>query len=67
MGDLLREPHLLILRPGRRAFKIKSPWHIMVDQLNITEKSGQAIDVPAGIGANLGPTLPAKGHLLDLK
>ncbi|MBB4200633.1 DNA topoisomerase IA [Rhodoblastus sphagnicola] len=38
----------------------------MVDQIVITEKSSQAKDVRAAIGARYGDILPAEGHLLDL-
>src|SRR3954452_24268714 len=38
----------------------------MVDQIGITEKTGQAKDVRAAIGSRYGDVLPAEGHLFDL-
>jgi DNA topoisomerase III len=38
----------------------------MADQIVITEKSSQAKDVRAAIGARYGEILPAEGHLFDL-
>ncbi len=38
----------------------------MPDQIVITEKSSQAKDVRAAIGARYGDILPAEGHLFDL-
>tara|TARA_R110002020_G_scaffold260972_1_gene475349 strand:- start:1700 stop:2014 length:315 start_codon:yes stop_codon:yes gene_type:complete len=39
----------------------------VVDQIVITEKSGQAKDVRAAVGSSFGTILPAAGHLLDLE
>ena len=39
----------------------------MADQLVITEKTSQAKDVRAAVGARYGDILPAEGHLLDLE
>ena len=38
----------------------------MPDDLVITEKTSQAKDVRAAVGARFGPVLPAEGHLLAL-
>ncbi len=38
----------------------------MVDQIVITEKTSQAKDVRAAVGARYGSILPAEGHLIDL-
>ena len=38
----------------------------MADQIVITEKTSQAKDVRAAVGARYGDILPAEGHLLDL-
>ena len=38
----------------------------MSEQLVITEKSSQAKDVRAAVGARYGEVLPAEGHLFDL-
>lgn len=38
----------------------------MADQIVITEKSSQAKDVRAAVGARYGAILPAEGHLIDL-
>ena len=38
----------------------------MTDQIVITEKTSQAKDVRAAIGARYGVVLPAEGHLFDL-
>jgi DNA topoisomerase-3 len=38
----------------------------MADQIVITEKSSQAKDVRAAVGARYGTILPAEGHLIDL-
>src|ERR687893_59313 len=38
----------------------------MPDDLVITEKTSQAKDVRAAVGARFGPVLPAEGHLLTL-
>src|SRR3954470_17898470 len=38
----------------------------MVDQIVITEKTSQAKDVRAAVGARYGEILPAEGHLFDL-
>ena len=38
----------------------------MTDQIVITEKSSQAKDVRAAVGARYGVILPAEGHLFDL-
>src|SRR5712664_2637591 len=38
----------------------------MADQIVITEKTSQAKDVRAAIGARYGDVLPAEGHLFDL-
>ena len=38
----------------------------MTNQIVITEKSSQAKDVRAAVGARYGAVLPAEGHLLDL-
>jgi DNA topoisomerase-3 len=38
----------------------------MPDQIVITEKTSQARDVRAAVGARYGPILPAEGHLIDL-
>lgn len=40
---------------------------VLVEQIVITEKSSQAKDVRAAIGAQYGQILPAEGHLLDLQ
>ena len=39
----------------------------MTDQIVITEKTSQAKDVRAAIGARFGAVLPAEGHLFDLR
>ncbi len=39
----------------------------MADQIVITEKTSQAKDVRAAVGARYGDILPAEGHLLDLE
>ena len=38
----------------------------MADQIVITEKTSQAKDVRAAVGARYGNILPAEGHLFDL-
>jgi DNA topoisomerase-3 len=38
----------------------------MADQIVITEKTSQAKDVRAAVGARYGSILPAEGHLIDL-
>ena len=38
----------------------------MADQIVITEKTSQAKDVRAAVGARYGAILPAEGHLIDL-
>src|SRR4030081_2343101 len=38
----------------------------MADQIVITEKTSQARDVRAAVGARYGSILPAEGHLFDL-
>ena len=38
----------------------------MPDDIVITEKTSQAKDVRAAVGARFGPVLPAEGHLLAL-
>src|SRR5215218_4486981 len=38
----------------------------MPDDIVITEKTSQAKDVRAAVGARFGPVLPAEGHLLTL-
>ena len=38
----------------------------MADQIVITEKTSQAKDVRAAVGARYGDILPAEGHLIDL-
>jgi len=45
-------------------FKLRS---FMADQIVITEKTSQAKDVRAAVGARYGDILPAEGHLLDLE
>jgi len=39
----------------------------MADQIVITEKTSQAKDVRAAVGARYGTILPAEGHLIDLQ
>jgi DNA topoisomerase-3 len=39
----------------------------MADQIVITEKTSQAVDVRAAIGSRYGEVLPAEGHLFDLQ
>jgi len=39
----------------------------MADQIVITEKTSQAKDVRAAVGARYGAILPAEGHLIDLQ
>ena len=39
----------------------------MGDQIVITEKTSQAKDVRAAVGARYGTILPAEGHLIDLQ
>ena len=39
----------------------------MADQIVITEKTSQARDVRAAVGARYGTILPAEGHLIDLQ
>ncbi len=39
----------------------------MTDQIVITEKTSQAKDVRAAVGARYGAILPAEGHLFDLQ